>query len=83
VSTKPGRLQKRNLRWINDFYVAMYGPAGPRPDATLDGCYVNYPDMDLKDWQYLYYLDNYPRLQKVKAEWDPHNVFHHGHSVRS
>lgn len=40
---------EKNLRWINDFYVAMYGPDGPRPDATMDGCYVNYPDVDLKD----------------------------------
>ncbi|HSY51437.1 MAG TPA: BBE domain-containing protein [Thermoanaerobaculia bacterium] len=48
----------------------------------MDGCYVNYPDMDLKDWEHLYYLENYPRLQNVKAEWDPHNIFHHGQSVR-
>jgi FAD/FMN-containing dehydrogenase len=73
---------EKNLRWINDFYVAMYGDRGPQPDGTMDGCYVNYPDIDLKDWEHLYYLDNYPRLQKVKAEWDPHNVFHHGQSVR-
>jgi hypothetical protein len=74
---------EKNLRWINDFYVAMYGPDGPRPDDTMDGCYVNYPDMDLKDWEYLYYLENYPRLQAVKAEWDSHNVFHHGQSVKA
>jgi FAD/FMN-containing dehydrogenase len=60
----------------------MYGPRGPHPDGTMDGCYVNYPDMDLKDWEHLYYLENYPRLQNVKAEWDPHNIFHHGQSVR-
>jgi hypothetical protein len=70
-----------NLKWINDFYGAMYGDAGPRPDGTMDGCYVNYPDCDLKDWQFLYYLENYPRLRKVKGEWDPHDVFHHAQSV--
>jgi hypothetical protein len=72
---------EKNLRWINDFYVAMYGQAGPRPDGTMDGCYVNYPDMDLKDWQRLYYLGNYGKLQRVKAAWDPHNVFHHRQSI--
>jgi FAD/FMN-containing dehydrogenase len=73
---------EKNLRWMSDFYTAMYGARGPHPDGTMDGCYVNYPDMDLKDWEHLYYLENYPRLQKVKAEWDPHNIFHHGQSVR-
>ncbi|HXH93348.1 MAG TPA: BBE domain-containing protein, partial [Thermoanaerobaculia bacterium] len=47
-----------------------------------DGCYVNYPDSDLKNWEYLYYLDNYPALQKVKARWDPNNIFNHEQSVR-
>lgn len=75
------RDDEKNLRWINDFYVAMYGEAGPRPDGVMDGCYVNYPDVDLKDWQSLYYLGNYKRLQKTKAEWDPHNVFNHAQSV--
>lgn len=71
-----------NLRWIDDFYVAMYGQAGPRPDDTMDGCYVNYPDVDLPDWEHLYYLGNYARLQRVKARWDPHAVFHHAQSIR-
>ena len=71
-----------NLGWIRDFYVAMYGEEGPLPDGTMDGCYVNYPDCDLRDWARLYYLGNYPRLQRTKAEWDPNDVFHHAQSVR-
>jgi hypothetical protein len=71
-----------NLQWIRGFYEAMYGPAGPQPDAVMDGCYVNYPDTDLADWAHLYYLGNYPRLQRVKAQWDPRNVFHHRQSIR-
>ena len=59
----------------------MYGPQGPWPDDVFDGCYVNYPDSDLVDWQYLYYKESYPRLQKAKREWDPCNVFHHHQSV--
>jgi FAD/FMN-containing dehydrogenase len=70
-----------NLKWIDHFYVAMYGEAGPRSDGTMDGCYINYPDVDLKDWQFLYYLENYPRLQRVKAAWDPLNVFNHRQSI--
>jgi FAD/FMN-containing dehydrogenase len=72
---------QRNLDWIRKFYDQMYGPAGPVPDGRLDGCYVNYPDVDLRDWQYLYYKENYPRLQRVKQAWDPLNVFNHAQSV--
>jgi FAD/FMN-containing dehydrogenase len=70
-----------NLAWIRRFYQSMYGPAGPVPDGVMDGCYVNYPDVDLPDWQHLYYQGNYPRLQQVKAAWDPLDVFRHAQSV--
>lgn len=70
-----------NLDWIRSFYTAMYGERGPVPDDTMDGCYVNYPDVDLENWQELYYKDNYPRLQKVKRTWDPMNVFNHSQSI--
>lgn len=70
-----------NLAWISDFYQSMYGNQGPFPDGRLDGCYVNHPDVDLMNWQTLYYKDNYPRLQLVKALSDPLNIFHHAQSV--
>lgn len=70
-----------NLAWIRDFYTSMYGPAGPSPDGIVDGCYVGYPDVDLPEWQWLYYKDNYPALQQVKARWDPGNVFSHAQSI--
>ncbi|HEU0135065.1 MAG TPA: BBE domain-containing protein, partial [Allosphingosinicella sp.] len=71
----------RNLAWIRAFYEAMYGPAGPVPDGVMDGCYVNYPDVDLVDWQHLYYQSGYARLQQVKAAWDPLDIFNHAQSV--
>lgn len=43
---------------------------------------MNYPDVDLPStWPTLYYKDNYPALQAVKARWDPHNVFNHTQSI--
>ncbi len=70
-----------NLAWINGLYEQMYGPDGPVPDAVMDGCYVNYPDVELVDWQHLYYQDGYERLQRVKQRWDPRNVFYHRQSI--
>jgi len=70
-----------NLEWIRSFYTAMYGEQGPMPDAVMDGCYVNYPDVDLVDWPTLYYKENYPRLQRVKARWDPLNIFNYAQSI--
>lgn len=71
-----------NLNWIRDFYNDMYGPDGPMPDRVMDGCYVNYPDVDLENWEYLYYKGGYARLQRAKREWDPGNIFNHAQSVR-
>jgi FAD/FMN-containing dehydrogenase len=70
-----------HLDWMRELYAAMYGPRGPIPDGTMDGCYVNYPDVDLEDWALLYYKDNYPRLRRVKGRWDPLDIFHHRQSI--
>jgi len=75
------KAEEQNLVWIRSFYEDMYGADGPVPDGTMDGCFVNYPDVDLKDWQYLYYKDNYPRLQQAKSFSDPLDVFHHQQSI--
>ena len=71
-----------NLEWIRSFYTALYGDQGPMPDSTMDGCYVNYPDVDLVNWPELYYKDGYARLQRVKARWDPLDIFNYSQSIR-
>lgn len=68
---------EENLNWIRGVYNDMYGENGPS-----NGCYVNYPDVDLKNWEELYYSKNYPRLQLTKKQWDPNNIFHHAQSIR-
>jgi FAD/FMN-containing dehydrogenase len=73
-----------NLDWIRRFYRSVYASTGgtPLPNGVTDGCYVNYPDSDLHNWAHLYYKQNYPRLRRVKARWDPHNIFHYSQSIR-
>ncbi|MEV6912003.1 BBE domain-containing protein [Amycolatopsis sp. NPDC051071] len=76
--------------WIREFYRNVYAETGGVPDPR-DGAYINYPDNDLADpaintsgipWSTLYYKGNYPRLQKIKARWDPRDVFNHALAIR-
>ena len=46
------------------------------------GQYANYTDRTLVDYADAYWAENYPRLQQVKAAYDPEDVFHYPHSVR-
>jgi aclacinomycin oxidase len=82
-----------NIAWVQQFYRSVYAETGgaPVPDAVSHGSYINYPDVDLADptqntsgvpWYELYYGQNYPRLQQIKAKWDPRDVFHHAMSVQ-
>ncbi len=81
-----------NLAWVRNLYRDVHAATGgvPVPGEVSDGSFINYPDTDLTDpawntsgvaWHTLYYKDNYPRLQQVKARWDPRNVFHHARAI--
>jgi len=45
------------------------------------GVYPNFPDPDLDDWARAYHGPNLERLMRVKAEYDPENVFRFAQSV--
>jgi FAD/FMN-containing dehydrogenase len=88
------REEAKNLAWVRAFYRALFAESGgvPVPGEAYDGAFINHADTDLADpamntsgvpWHALYYHENYPRLQRVKARWDPRNVFRHALSVRA
>ncbi|GAB1644484.1 FAD-binding oxidoreductase [Krasilnikovia sp. MM14-A1259] len=81
-----------HIGWLRSVYGETFAATGgyPVPNDQTDGCYINSPDMDIRDpnvnksgvpWSKLYYKNNYPRLQRVKAHWDPSNVFRHSQSI--
>jgi len=85
--------EAKNLAWVRGFYRELFADTGgvPVPGDAYDGAFINHPDTDLADptlntsgvpWYTLYYKENYSRLQRVKAKWDPLDVFHHALSVR-
>lgn len=87
------REEAQNLAWVRAFYRDLFAETGgvPVPGEAYDGSLINHPDTDHADlslntsgvpWPTLYYQANYPRLQRVKARWDPRNVFRHALSIR-
>jgi FAD/FMN-containing dehydrogenase len=60
--------------WLASFHQAM------RPYASGQA-YQNYADPHLADWQGAYYGANYPRLQRIKAEVDPADLFRFPQSI--
>ncbi len=85
--------EAKNLKWVRAFYRELFSETGgvPVPSDAYDGTFINHPDVDIADpawntsgipWHTLYYNENYPRLQRIKARWDPRNVFRHALSIR-
>jgi aclacinomycin oxidase len=86
--------EAKNLAWVRAFYRDLFQESGgvPVPGEASDGALINHPDTDVADpalntsgvpWPTLYYKGNYSRLQRIKARWDPRNMFHHALSIVS
>jgi UDP-N-acetylenolpyruvoylglucosamine reductase len=45
--------------------------------------YRNYPDINFKNWNSLYYGANYQRLQKIKQQYDPADLIRHDQSIKN
>ncbi|MFJ8505641.1 FAD-binding oxidoreductase [Streptomyces avermitilis] len=59
--------------WIAEFSQAL------RP--YVNGAYVNVPNIGMQDWGTAYWGSNFDRLRKIKAKYDPRNVFQYEQSI--
>lgn len=70
VETDPDapEAQHEGRSWLSRSWALLH------PFAS-GGVYPNFPDPDLPDWGRAYYGENYGRLRKLKATYDPDNFF--------
>ncbi len=63
----------QGIRWVEDFRKAML--------PYTCGVYVNTPDLLIENWPQGYYGCNFHRLTRIKAKYDPMNIFHYPQSI--
>jgi FAD/FMN-containing dehydrogenase len=61
------------MTWVEAFRRAML--------PYVCGAYVNYIDSNIEDWPSAYYGTNFEKLMRVKAKYDPQNVFRFPQSI--
>ncbi|KRP72815.1 FAD-binding oxidoreductase [Pseudomonas paralactis] len=84
--------------WIRGLYFNAFADDHGVPiNNAFEGCYINYPDLDMThiggnpshaknpDWYKVFFPDLMiaSRLRRTKKYWDPHNVFRNEMSVPS
>ncbi|QAU23237.1 FAD-binding oxidoreductase [Dyella sp. M7H15-1] len=95
--TEPDKLtDDEHAKWIRGLYVSAFADSDGIPvDDNFEGCYLNYPDLDMTysgglpengknpDWRYIYFPDAHieARLRNTKAHWDPRDLFRNEMSV--
>jgi FAD/FMN-containing dehydrogenase len=89
-------IEAMHVDWIRTLYSEVFADQDGKPyaDSTgrYEGCYINYPDVDMKytdnthkavdpKWLELYYGDKLDNLIKAKQAFDPKNIFFHEMSI--
>lgn len=84
------------VSWMANLYSAYFAETGGKPfddgSGRYQGCYINYPDIDMKytdathaavdpQWLTLYYGNKAAALVATKQAVDPDNIFHHEMSI--
>jgi FAD/FMN-containing dehydrogenase len=70
----PHEVAAANLEWTDDLYERT------KPYRS-GSAYQDYIDPELEDWQHAYYGANLDRLRRVKAKYDPDDLFRFAQSI--
>ena len=65
-----------NTKWVRDYWSAIH------PYSGTDGGYVNFMGDDDQNRVEANYGGNYERLSKIKAKYDPDNLFHLNQNIQ-
>jgi hypothetical protein len=68
-----------NTQWAAELGAALQ----PFVADSAGAAYVNYIDPEQPNWAHAYYGANLPRLQRVKQQWDPANLFRFAQGISS
>ena len=58
-----------HVSWVRDYYDAIH------PHSGYEGGYTNFMAADDQERVRANYGDAYDRLARIKADWDPENLF--------
>ncbi|WP_459545847.1 FAD-binding oxidoreductase [Nocardia sp. X0981] len=76
-STRPGvgdPLTAQAQAWTAEFSQALR--------SYVDGAYVNVPNVGMQEWETAYWgKQGFERLRRIKAKYDPRNVFRYEQSI--
>ncbi|GAB6930798.1 FAD-binding oxidoreductase [Paenibacillus sp. JCM 10914] len=74
-----------NSSWVKPSHaarnIALARNTRTKLQPYIVGSYINVPDQGIKCSGPVYYGKNFARLRKVKAKYDPKNVFHNPQSI--
>jgi len=74
-----------NSSWVKPSHaaknIALVRNTRKKLQPYIVGSYINVPDQGIKCSGPVYYGKNYPRLRRVKAKYDPRNVFNNPQSI--
>ena len=74
-----------NVSWTKDYdtkkNLALVEETRKALDPFVVGSYVNVPDLCIKNYGEEYYGGNFERLRRIKAKYDPDNVFNFAQSI--